>query len=581
VRQTQENVGDEVMRRLSPGLLDLRPARWALIYGLPGLTCLLAGMAIFVSRMDVHQDVHVLAQRSWQIEQPTALRIVVYDRSGQLLRPSSVEAVLLSDQGNDQPLAQSGAVAAPALDLQVSPPPWPPGTYQLHVSVQTQVGQEAITAPVELIAPADAGKAQLFTPPPPPDRSGAHGREADLGDFTVEVLPHGAGMVPNLDNLLFLRTTDNQAGPRSARVELEVVGGSLREPLPEEIRTDSMGLAVLVVHPLTNALSLDVRAAQQPEGESAGDTDGESAGEMADGASGEHSPSTAPAATAKAGTAAKVVSKRVSVATTPAQMVMRLDRPVVDAEHPASARVNSLHAHRPVYLDLYRNGRWAFGRTGLLERYRSRLAFPGQVPGLTFLQAYSAPLVVGYGYAAHHLYVRPPGETDAQVLTRIARELQRRRVDGAYVEALLRPEGLPDIERFELAAAFLLSRLDRGYHQPPLLVSSQRVRSAELQQFQREFKQRIAWAIALIGLVVAGLMAYGFSVAAVRARRQRALLESDNAGAEDDLYVTTMGRPPVVLDRFRTVLQIMAMVGVVAVGFLLIAVLISVLTWKG
>jgi hypothetical protein len=195
------------------------------------------------------------------------------------------------------------------------------------------------------------------------------------------------------------------------------------------------------------------------------------------------------------------------------------------------------------------------------------------------LQTYLHPINVGYAYSAHHVYLRQEGQSDAAVLEAIASELERQQIDGPYIAALRARGLLAKTQRFELTAAFLLSRLDQGFYRPPLSISSAEVRSAELAEFQRNFKHRISVAIGVIGILVALLLAYAFSIAAYRAREQRRMLEQDIGADEGDLYVTSMGRP-VGLDRFRVIMQIALMVGVVAAGFILIAVLVSVLSWQ-
>ena len=81
-------------------------------------------------------------------------------------------------------------------------------------------------------------------------------------------------------------------------------------------------------------------------------------------------------------------------------------------------------------------------------------------------------------------------------------------------------------------------------------------------------------------LIVTVLVAYSFSVAAYHARKRRLAWDASTGAREEDLYVTSMGRPR-GLDRFRTVVQIALMVGVVAAGFVLLAVLVLVMSWHG
>jgi dimethylargininase len=167
------------------------------------------------------------------------------------------------------------------------------------------------------------------------------------------------------------------------------------------------------------------------------------------------------------------------------------------------------------------------------------------------------------------------------VLRTIATRLRDEDVDRPYVSALLEGRLLTERDvNVDRTAAFLLSRLDRGYHQPSRLVSSEQVRSAELARFQRDYKLRISVAIGVVGLLATLLIAYSFSVSAWRARQRRLLWEADTGAKEEDLYVTSMGRPK-GLDRFRIVVQIALMVGTVAVGFLLMAVLVGVMAWYG
>lgn len=550
------------------GLLDSRAARAFLIYGLPAVTCLLAGAAIYVSRIRVDQDIHLFAQRQWLAGGSAAVRLVTYDGRGQPTDQVQAELVLIREDGARAIVGDASGVGAPALDFDVSVPDWPPGPCRLEARVQTPVGSEHVAVDVELRH--ELAEGELVAPPPPPDRTRVGRTSHILGDLTVELLPHGPGLVPELANHLFVRTTDAQGRPRAAELKLALVNGALREPLPETDRTDELGLSVLAVYPQSTEITIEVsRIDAAPEAVDAGPDAG-------------HSETGPDAGPTEAGPDADSPprSVRIPVPTTPAQMVLRLDEPTPDASVPARVRIQSLHSTRPLYLDAYRKGQWVAARTTRLRDRQAVIEVPGLPPGLALLQAYTSTVQLGYAYSAHHLYMREATRSDGDVLRAIAEELRDRRIDVPYVEALLEQGLLSRPRRYELTAAFLLSRLDQGYRQPTLLVASRRVRSAELEAFQRSFRQRIAVAIGLLGLVVSVLMAYGFSVAALRARQQRRLMELEVGADENDLYVTSMGRP-VGLDRFRVIVQIALMVGVVAVGFILIAVLVAVLDWHG
>jgi hypothetical protein len=245
--------------------------------------------------------------------------------------------------------------------------------------------------------------------------------------------------------------------------------------------------------------------------------------------------------------------------------------------------VDSLHASRPIYVDLYRRGRWIAGRTSRLREGRAAVRLPGTSGGLVLLQASTAPIDVGRAFSAHHLYLEEAGTDRDEILRVLATALRDADLDRPYAEALLADRHLLRSARdgeLERTAAFLLSRFDRGYYSPERLVSSEQVRSAELLAFQRAYKLRISLAIGLLGLVVTLLVAYGFAVSAWRARARRQEWDAATGASEDELYVTSMGRPK-GLDRFRVVVQLVLMVGVVAVGFLLLAVLVSVMSWQG
>lgn len=541
------------------GLLDLRPARWALIYGLPAITCLLAGSAIYVSRLGVEQDVHLLTQERWLAGGRAAIRIVAYDRDGQLQEQLHAELSLAGQGREPQPLDDQGVRGLPALDFEVEVPSWPEGDYHLICRVTTPSGVETIE--VDLRLSDEAGpEAELFRPRPPPDRRGTVAK-ATIAETTIELLPRGAGLVPNLSNLLFLRTTDEQGRPLSTDVDLSLISG-LREPPPASIRTNDMGVAVLSVYPDSNEVVIEVGL----EDEAPSSTEADAGG--VDGGVGDADAEVEPEAR----------TKTVFVPTTPAQVVMRAHELMPETDRPFEVQLTSLHSSRPVYLDAYVNGRWVASRTEMFRGGRASVRLDRLPAGGALVQAYTATLSVGYGYAAHHLYLREPGQDDEAVLVAIAEELRRRELERAYVEALLERRTLSTQSNVDLAAAFLLSRLDTGYYRPPLRVASSQERSAELEELQQTFKLRISIAIAIVGLLVAGLLTYAFTLAAWKARAQRQMLETDLGSDEQDLYVTSMGRP-VGLDRFRVVMQIALMVGVVAAGFFLLAVLVSALDW--
>lgn len=550
------------------GLLDLRPARWALIYGLPAVVALLAGSAIFVSRMSVTQDVRVLTQERWCVGRPAAVRVVAYGDSGRPLEQLDVTLSLEGEGRETMELAKASAGGLPATDVRVDVPDWPDGRYKLRALVRSSIGLEPIQLDVELMHElsgegVEEQEENLYLPQAPPDRAGPFTTKVTVSDVVIELLPHGAGLVPSLNNLLFLRTTDKAGRPVSTRVALKLVGGQMAKALPEVERTDELGLSVFSVYPMSNEVMIEATLADAD-----GPGDRADAGvEDADGGFG----------TQDGGSVS--MASRLTIPTTPAQMVMRLDQPVPEALEPFTVRIQSLHGARPLYTDAYVDGLWVGALSGRFQQGRSEVTIPGLPEGLALLQTYLHPINVGYAYSAHHVYLSRQGQSDAAVLEAIATELERRQIDAPYV-ASLRDQGLfAKTDRFELTAAFLLSRLDQGFYRPPLSISSAEVRSAELVSFQRSFRYRISVAIGVIGVVVALLLAYAFSVAAYRAREQRRMLEEDIGADESDLYVTSMGRP-VGLDRFRAIMQIALMVGVVATGFILIAALVSVLNWQ-
>ncbi len=566
------------------GLLDSKLGRIFLIYGLPAVTCLLAGAAIYVSRMKVHQDIHLMAQPEWVAGERAAVRVVAFDGAGRPQQKIAARLRLLDRDGSATEVGSSSIAGLPALDVEVEAPSWPPGDYRLEAVVETPIGAERIVTEVGLRATPP--EVELHLPRPPPDRPRPARTMLPLGDFRVELLPHGAGLVPDLSNLLFIRTTDAQGRPVSRELGLKLVDGVLREPLPETDRTDQLGLSVLAVHPQSTVIVIEVSLPggedQEVPGAAPGE-DGPDAGPAPSppdaGPEGER-PEAGPADAAAPEVEAPARSVAMMVPTTPAQLVLRADQPTPLAGEESQVRVQSLHRSRPLYLDVYRRGRWVAGRTTRLQGNRAQQELPLLAPGLVLLQTYTAPREVGYGYSAHHLYLRAFGQDDEEVLGAIAGELRRREIDSSYLDALVEGRLLSQTKRFNLTAAFLLSRLDEGHYPPPLLVSSSSVRSAELERFQERFKRWISVAIGLLGLVVSTLLAYGFLLAAYRARRQRQLMEQEVGAVEDELYLTSMGRPR-GLDRFRVIVQIALMVGVVAIGFILIAVLVSVLDWQG
>jgi len=567
------------------GLLDSRAVRFALIYALPAALCLLAGSAIYVSRLGIAQDVHVLAEPEWIAGGRTAVRVLAYGGNGQLL--DEVGVTLTFTRQGQEPMELGSVRAAPgvpAVDVDVDVPDWPLGPCTLTASVESSAGQEDISAEVTLVTEIE--DRPLHMPPPARDRPSGDTRAHDVGGVSVELLPYGQALVPNLNNVLFVRTTDGAGRPIKAEVALELVGGATNEAVPAKVQTDLLGLAALSVHPLANALVFEVTLPGAEAASPAGGAGGADGGAGAVGGDAGVAPETVTDGGAgvdgDAGDADSVApAPRILVATAPAQLVLQLASPVPEDSGPMKVRVSSLHSSRPVYVDARAAGAWIVGRTSLLQKNRASLSLPHLRPGLVLVQGYIAPVAVGRGFSAHHAYVREPGEDPAEVLREIATLLRDRDVDRAYAEALLSGGSLSDREvSFERTAAFLLSRLDRGFYQPHRLVSSERVRSAALGQFQQDFKIRIIVAISVLGLLVTLLIAYSFSVSAWKGRQHRIMWDADTGAAGEDIHMTSMGRPK-GLDRFRIVVQIALMVGAVAVGFVLLAVLVSVMSWHG
>ena len=198
-----------------------------------------------------------MAQPVWRAGGRAAVRVLVHGPTGQLLDGVGV-TLSLHRQGEQE--VELGAIRSgpglTAVDLDVRVPGWSEGPAELQALVETSVGVERVAAPLRLLAePRDE---PLYLPPRPRDRIQGDTRPHDVGQLFVELLPLGPGLVPNLDGALFIRTTSNGAVPSSAVVGLELVGGSVRDPLPETVRTDGLGLALLVVHARSNDLTLEV-----------------------------------------------------------------------------------------------------------------------------------------------------------------------------------------------------------------------------------------------------------------------------------------------------------------------------------
>lgn len=559
------------------GLLDNKFARAFLIFGLPAVTCLLVGSAIYVSRMRVFQDVHLLAQPEWIAGSNTAARVLAYDEHGRPLQQLEAQVFLVSESGESTKVGESGIAGLPALDVDIEVPDWPAGAYRLEARVTTPSGSETLDADVRLAS--ELPESVLYLPPPPANAIRVTKMAHALGDVHVELLPHGPGLVPELANHLFLRTTDEEGRPLSTELGLAIDGGVLSDPLPSTVRTDELGLAVLALRPRSTEISIEVSLPEEEvpaNPEAPGDIvpDAGPPATIPDAQPAANTPDAAP----DAGLPPR--SRKIMVPTTPAQMVLRLDQPTPEANVPFKVRVQSLHASRPLYVDAYRGSSWVAARTTRLQNRQGQLEVPGLAAGVSLLQSFTSTVQLGHAYSAHHVYLRGATETDEETLIAIAQELRRREIDVPYVDALLEQGLLAKTRRFELTAAFLLSRLDKGYHRPPLMMASRQIRSDELSEFQQRFKERISIAIVLLGLVVSVLLAYGFTQAAFKARHQRRLMDAEVGADEGEIYVTSMGRPA-GLDRFRTIVQIALMVGVVAVGFILIALLVSVLNWHG
>lgn len=551
---------DELRVVRSAGLFEIYLGRgWfrnIIIYGVPAVSALLIAAGIFSSLIEVSETLLLYSQPSWIPQSATGVRLAVMDLQGDYLPITELEMTLHDSEGDrTKVLFEGEAHGNMAASLYVVPPAWPEGQYELDVRARTTRTFKQAVLPVHLDPEYGGEPAELTREFHTwRERFGSANFMQPGSDLRVDLVPEGGQIASSLPNILYVRTTDTSGAPVAARVRLELAEGYISGELPEEILTDSLGLATVLIYPTFNVLviavaALPIDAAPDPQ----------------------------------TGAVPTPSTGRIILPIGPQGVRLRPLVPNPPLSKAVKLRVYSVGSERVMFTDLYHKGVWVKADGTTVDGQSTEILAPvTRVEGLHVVQAYSSPVPAYYtklpgrppelmrcSMSAAHIWVSGKDESDLESLSGVAGELARQGVDSRYVSHFtpqrLRAGGFNAGQ----AIAFLLARLDGAVHTPQVSASSRADDKRSARLIQTRIKQFVVAAFAIVSVIV--LFAFSFLTVetwkAARAGKQTDPRAETPLSSQDPGWLR------------RQVFQMSMIIAVVVGTFGLLTVLILYLRW--
>lgn len=527
----------------------LRPWMWKTAAILAALCIfgLIAAYMVLASRT-VHTSYTVAGAGEVHAQHPTALRVGVYDIFQGRFVPGARVAVALGDG----PTLYEGATSpAGFADVNVQlPAAAPQDDARWRITLQAP-GQDANTveAPVRLQAPApEQTLAVLFEGAAlKVQKEGAPARSPDpregTGPLRLELIPESGEAVDGLRSTIFVLAVDRETGaPREAEVKLELLKGMVDGAPPAVVKTGRSGLGAFSVVPIGSQKWRLEATTQDPDG------------------------------------AARTSEREQVVASASRQFRATPQRPIWEAGQPLPVAVRSLHREGAIFGDLYLDGRWAFTEATGLGPQGGGFELP-EVPGLrpatglrvVRLQIYGSALAPGEAVDGRWIALPARGEGPRGALRLLLEAAAQAGVRPELARALqAAPWWEEATEReVETLLAFWLSLPLPEPYAPHLLLDTQGGDRDKLAAEKDSWRGPLTWLLGAAGALVLLIVLYLVltNMARVRAASQAMLAELE---PDEDGALPAVGG----LARWESLLQILIIVGTLALFFIAMVVLL-------
>ena len=419
----------------------------------------LAGTAITVSTVEVDFGVQVWSDGRLVPGRTSGVRVAVNNPTDRrYLQGFEARGRLETPDGAVRRELFSAATPALGLSWTVEvPADFPPGPARLVVEARRGSREDVCTASVRVGPPPER-------PPAEPEDPGKAEPEEDRPRVHVDLLAASGALVPELEQPLLVRTTGPDGAPApEVDLALTLRRGAM-DGLPETVRTDAAGLAVMIVRPRFH----DLAVAVGPPGEK---------------------------------------PQEVNLRSKPAQFSARVGRPLLDPGRALGVHIDSMHGSGEVHADLWAEGRWVGAASGLLRSGEARVGLPppGAHERPVLLQIYRHFAAPGKArFVAARLATTDP----AAAVPALARELARRNVETPWIAALQARGLLAAPPDRDLLALWLLARWPDRPPEPPLLAETGRARQAEATAHRDRTRGRVVAALAVTGVLLLLVIVY-------------------------------------------------------------------------
>jgi hypothetical protein len=542
------NMGDEGTVLGQPkDLFDRRGVRLTLYLIIPAVIFVLVCSGIRVSQYGINHTILVFGQKEMLSGGPAAIRISLVADDGRFFLPDSLTGYLARGGGRDLLFKGFSTDGGYALACNFRVPKIAPGPAVLEIDIRFADKRRVVRTPIEIVSKPSVEEAGI-----PEDASNSPGPDTALkGENEIEIYTEDRGAPTGLTSVLFVRSQKPGGEPVSESLEYELLADSNKQKEKKTLLTDGLGLFAFPIKPLE--LSYPVRLVNARPLTEAERWD---AGPVED-------------------TRGAVLFPRVVYA----GITCQLHNPIVSPGSPIRVSVSQISQSGPVYADIFQDGRWVQATSSWLMGGRADLEIRPLMTGLGRLQITTSALAPGRTIAVRHFYVLKSEENYNDGLRAVLRMLESSDEDGKWAKAVLKMP-LDRGAGFDstLAAAFAFSKMYSGHQAIPMLVSSRREDDAELNEFKAGFQRTVMFAIVLLGLGVASLIAMIAVQAHNRQQRITAMILEEGSGDDKplDQWRTDVGERH---SKRRVLLQGLILFLIIMGAFASIAVLIDTLRW--
>jgi hypothetical protein len=491
------------------------------------------GAFFIISLFEVENSTYMLAESTVEKGRPNAVRGVVFDTpTGKFVREATVD-IALYDSGwegdatvqtivekklEGTELASGPTEPTGHVHLQMrAPASTEPGEYALVVHARGQRVSENYYAGRDIeVVPRQPTRLEWPTKTHrlPADNRPDHEEAAtnSRGPIAVDLLPRDGEVIRGVESTVYVRTYYRDTGePVRATVDVTEVKGLNETPVPEQVKTDAMGLARVRWAPGTDQnWTVRVRdaAPRQHSDAPSGLEDDD------DTQSDDDQP--------------ELGEATLRITTVPAQYSMTLSDSLVEPGEPIEGYIKSLNRSGGMMVDLYDGDEWTVADAFGMQEGASglKLTVPRYEGAGKLQRAQVYGGIYGVGRAWDAKYVWLTSDTSEQGRQRALREVIAFHADNTndpYFGFLVEHDAVGS----ETASAKQLDRWMRAYldgipthfDPPPELINSEKAAKERMEEWKSGIKSKLIY-LTGFGLFVGLMVVLYFVVIGIRSSRE-------------------------------------------------------------